>query len=207
MLSRTAHCSPSLAHPAKLHLARLVRLRVRRVFCWPRFPWAIPFPPPPPPPRPGRCSAASQVLRDRRTSHDGASRGLRPWPSPRAPPHHQDGRVIVGPPGSRVRRLRACPGSSTPRGPPTARESAAGDTAFRVQDGVGTLDERIARLNSPAYAYPFRRFTTALTDDSARLRPPSVASSSMSDPLILFSGPVYPGAPYTLPGTDPPASP
>ena len=29
------------------------------------------------------------------------------------------------------------------------------------------------------------------------------ASSSMSDSHLPFSGPVYPGAPYTLPGTDP----
>jgi len=52
--------------------------------------------------------------------------GLRPRPCPHDPPYHHHKRVIVGSPGSRAWRLRACTGSWTPRGPPTARESAAG---------------------------------------------------------------------------------
>jgi hypothetical protein len=39
--------------------------------------------------------------------------------------------VTHGPPGSRAWRLRACTGSSTPRGPTTARDNAAADVAFR----------------------------------------------------------------------------
>ena len=39
--------------------------------------------------------------------------------------------VTHGPPGSRDRRFRTCTGSSTPRGSPTARESADDDVAFR----------------------------------------------------------------------------
>src|SRR3546814_12639220 len=35
---------------------------------------SVAFPPPPPPPRLGRCSAASQVVRDHPTSHDRPSR-------------------------------------------------------------------------------------------------------------------------------------
>ena len=40
--------------------------------------------------------------------------------------------VTHGPPGSRIWRLRACTGSPTPRGSPTARENAADDVAFRT---------------------------------------------------------------------------
>ena len=58
--------------------------------------------------------------------------GLRPRPCPHDPPYHHHKRVTVGSPGSRAWRFRACTGSRTPRGPPTARESAAGDIAFRL---------------------------------------------------------------------------
>ena len=58
--------------------------------------------------------------------------GLRPRPFPHDPPSHHHRRVIMGPPGSRARRFRTCTGSSTPRGPPTARENAADGVAFRT---------------------------------------------------------------------------
>src|SRR4051812_34175750 len=58
--------------------------------------------------------------------------GLRPQPCPHDPPNHHHKRVTMGSPGSRTWRFRACTGSWTPRGPPTARESAAGDVAFRL---------------------------------------------------------------------------
>jgi hypothetical protein len=57
--------------------------------------------------------------------------GLRPRPCQHDPPNHHHKRVTVGPPGSRAWRLRACTGSSTPRGPTTARDNAAADVAFR----------------------------------------------------------------------------
>jgi hypothetical protein len=57
--------------------------------------------------------------------------GLRPGPSPHDPPLHHDRRVTVRSPGSQHKRSRACTGSSTPRGPQTARENAANDVAFR----------------------------------------------------------------------------
>ncbi len=57
--------------------------------------------------------------------------GLPPERSPHDPPNHHHRRVTVGSPGSRAWRLRACTGSSTPRGPTTAREHAAADLAFR----------------------------------------------------------------------------
>ena len=47
--------------------------------------------------------------------------GVRPWPSLSGPPRDQRGGRDVGPPGSRARRFRACPGSRTARGPPAAR--------------------------------------------------------------------------------------
>src|SRR6266516_2423044 len=88
-------------------------------------------------------------------------------PSPRVPParrhatprsnwagHHRRRQATVGPPGSRAWRFRACTGSQTAQGPPTTRESAANDVAFRLvvrRRHPGTL---ISRLNSPAYAYP-----------------------------------------------------
>jgi hypothetical protein len=34
-------------------------------------------------------------------------------------------------------------------------------------DGVGTPDEVITQLNSPAYAYPCQRFAAVLADDDA----------------------------------------
>jgi len=89
---------------------------------------------------------------------------LRPGPFPHDPPYHHHKRAIVRPPGSRIRRFRACTGSSTPRGPPTARENAADDVAFRTVGQRRHPDKKITRLNSPAYAYPYRRFAAALTD-------------------------------------------
>ena len=59
------------------------------------FPLGDPLSSPPPPPRPGRCSAGSQVLRDRLTSHDRPITGLRPRPSPHDPPYHHHKRVTV----------------------------------------------------------------------------------------------------------------
>ena len=118
------------------------------------FPSGDPLPPPPPPPCLGRCSAASQVRRDRRDFPRSCITGLRPGPSPHDPPSHHHRRVIMGPPGSRVRRFRTCTGSSTPRGPPTARENAADDVAFRIVSSVGTPDKDISRLNSPACSTP-----------------------------------------------------
>jgi hypothetical protein len=47
---------------------------VRSAFRRPCSPWLVAFPPPPPPPRLGRCSPASQVVRDHPTSHDRPSR-------------------------------------------------------------------------------------------------------------------------------------
>ena len=56
------------------HSARFSRHRVRSAFRRSCSPWPVRFPPPPPPPRLGRCSAVSQLLPDRPTSHDRPSR-------------------------------------------------------------------------------------------------------------------------------------
>src|ERR1019366_9617598 len=109
--------------PARL--ARSARPCVRSAFRWPRSPRPIPFPPPPPPPHPGRCSAGSQVLRDRLTSHDRPSRDYGPGPSPHDPPYHHHKRVTVRPTGSHIWRLRACTASPTPRGKSTAPPNTA----------------------------------------------------------------------------------
>jgi hypothetical protein len=96
--------------------------------------------------------------------------GLRPWPCPHDPPNHHHKRVIVGPPGSRAWRLRACTGSWTPRGPPTARESAAGRCCLPlIARASAPRLQPISGLDSPAYAYPYRRFAHGLTTIDARL--------------------------------------
>jgi hypothetical protein len=74
------------------HLTRPARLCVRHAFCWPRSPRPAPFPPPPPPPASRCCSATSQVLRSRLTSHDRSSRACR-LSVPRAT------RPAINPPG------------------------------------------------------------------------------------------------------------
>ena len=48
-----------------------------------------------------------------------------------------------------------------------APENAADSVAFRHLEGVGTPNAGISRLNSPACAYPYQRFTDALTNASA----------------------------------------
>ena len=68
------------------------------------------------------CSAASQVLRACLTSRGRSSRAYGLGLPLAARPPASPGRAIAGPPGSRAWRFRACTGSSTARGPPTARE-------------------------------------------------------------------------------------
>jgi hypothetical protein len=96
--------------------------------------------------------------------------GLRPWPCPHDPPNHHHKRVTVGSPGSRAWRFRACTGSWTPRGPPTARENAARRCCLPlIARASAPRQQPISGLDSPAYAYPYRRFASALTDADARL--------------------------------------
>jgi hypothetical protein len=80
-------------------------------------PRPVRFPPPPPQPRLGRCSAASQVLPDRPTSHDRPSRDYGPWPSPHDPPLHHDTRVTVRSPGSQHEEITHMHGFFDPAGP------------------------------------------------------------------------------------------
>ena len=79
---------PGFFAPLRAHDPALVthqfRLCVRDVFHRPCFPWPVPFPPPPPQPQP--CSAGSQVLRDRPTSHARSSQAYRHWRSLSGPP-------------------------------------------------------------------------------------------------------------------------
>jgi hypothetical protein len=96
--------------------------------------------------------------------------GLRPRPFPHDPPNHHHKRVTVGPPGSRARRFRICTGSSTSRGPPTARENAADDIAFRTVGQRRHPNKEISRLNNPACTYPYRRFAAALADGQRTAR-------------------------------------
>jgi hypothetical protein len=59
----------------------------------------------------------------------------------------------MGSPGSRAWRFRTCTGSLTARGPPTARDNADDDVAFRTYHSVGTPNSLISRLNGwPARA-------------------------------------------------------
>jgi hypothetical protein len=60
-------------------------------------------------------------------------------------------------------------------------------------NGVGTHEELISRLNSPACTYPCQRFTDALANATHDSGPPWIATPSVSDSLIPFSMPVYPG--------------
>ena len=129
----------------------LTRLCVRGVSCRPGSPRLAAFPPPPPQPSP--CSAASSVLRGDPTSHARTSQacghGL-PWAArPRS-----TGRASVGSPGSRASRLPACKGSLTARGPPTTRDNAVSDVAFRSFGQRRHPETLISRLNDSACTYP-----------------------------------------------------
>ena len=108
------------------------------------------------------CSAGSQVLRARQTSrvvHHGITASAfpsRPRPATACYPanhpgrginHHQ--RATARPPGSRAWSLRACLGSLTPRGPPTARENAAGRWPSASYEASAPRIREISRLNSP----------------------------------------------------------
>ncbi len=111
------------------------------------FPRPIPFPPPPPQPAHRRCSAASQVLRDRQTSHGRASRAHRLSVSLTArhradlPPRTPIGGASSGS-GGRPWDLpvlahgasRACTGSSPAGSADDSRPSASGGVAFRLNE-------------------------------------------------------------------------
>ena len=94
--------------------------------------------------------------------------GITTWRSPHDPPHHQDRRVITGPPGSCGQCFRTCTGSSTLRGPPAACDKRRRRCC--LPPCRTTSAPRARRFSSPACTYPYRRFAAALTDDSARLR-------------------------------------
>ncbi len=94
-----------------------------------RSPWPVAFPPPPPPTLLRRCSATSQVLRNRPTPHGRACRTLGHCPSPTGPPALCRG-ASVGSPGSRAWSIHACSGSQTPRGRCATGTSAAHRVAF-----------------------------------------------------------------------------
>jgi hypothetical protein len=61
------------------------------------------------------------------------------------------------------------PGSPTTPGRAGARDLAPTRVAFRSENSVGTRDSSSFAAQWLAYAYPYRRFTPALTDDGARL--------------------------------------
>ena len=52
----------------------------------------------------------------------------------------------------------------------TARENAANDVAFHVYDRVGTPDEALSELNSPACAHPYPTLRCALTGRQRMVR-------------------------------------
>jgi len=85
----------------------------------------------------------------------------RPATTPICHPANHPGRGIIDghgrPQGLPVLEhgdLRACPGSSTARGPPTTRDSAAGGVAFRLSEERRHPKPEISRLNSPACTTP-----------------------------------------------------
>src|SRR5512135_22349 len=83
-------------------------------------PWSTAFPPPPPQTdRLRRCSAASQVLRSRPTSHGRTCWADGFWPSP-ADPGDSRRWVPLESPVSRAKSFHACSGSPTARGPRAA---------------------------------------------------------------------------------------
>lgn len=146
--------------PARL--TRSVRLCVRSVFRRPRFPWPVRFPPRSPPPRLGRCSTASQVLPNRPTSHDRASRDYRrSVPRTTRPTITTIGRSWDLPVLS-MKRSRACTGSPTPRGPLTARENAASGIAFRRLRPRRHPNRRNFEAQYPACAHPCPTLRCAL---------------------------------------------
>jgi hypothetical protein len=61
------------------------------------------------------------------------------------------------------------PGSPTTPGRAGTRVGAPVRVAFRHENSVGTRDSSSFAAQWLAYAYPYRRFTAALTDDGARL--------------------------------------
>ena len=129
--------------------------------------------------------------------------GVRPRPSlrgprPRLPPANPDGaRRAMGSPGSRAWRFHACKGSLTARGPPTARDNAADDVAFRLRTASaprnpGFRGSIALPAGTPVNASPPPSRTP--THDSG---PPWCATPSMSDSFIPYSMPVYPGVQRT----------
>jgi hypothetical protein len=52
-------------------------------------------------------------------------------------------------------------------GPANNSHNAADRVAFRNTKNVGTPEDIISRLNSPAYVYPCQRFANALTNANA----------------------------------------
>ena len=174
------------------HLTRHSRLCVRYAFCWPRSPWPAAFPPPPPPPAPRRCSAASQVLRSRLTSHGRSSRAYRlsvPLTTRHPPTCHpasHPGRGIIDNSHGRPRdlpvlanRASCMPGVSGPRGAPRQLAITLPTMSpSALHDGVGTPMPLISRLNNPACTTPTDASPTPSRTPTHDSGPPRVATPS-----------------------------
>src|SRR4051812_24129667 len=82
------------------------------------------------------------------------------------------------------------PGSSTTPGRLGARVHAPIRVAFRIRNGVGTRDNNLCEAQWLAYAFPYRRFAAALTDDRARLGADVVSYSFIVSDLhrLLVAG-------------------
>ena len=143
---------------------------------WPvGSPWPVPFPPPPPQPQP--CSAGSQVLRDRPTSHARSSQAYRHWRSLSGPPgDHPTGEQWDLP-------VLALGGSVHARffdraGPTSVSHNATGRVAFQPELRCRHPEPLISRLNSPAYTYPCQRFACTLRAPTHDSGSPWVATPS-----------------------------
>src|ERR1700676_3142200 len=75
----------------------------------------------------------------------------------------------MGPPGSRAWRFRTCTGSLTARGPPAARDNAAGSVAFRSCRRRRRPERCDYAAQYLACTCRYRRFANTLTGADARL--------------------------------------
>ena len=116
-------------------------------------------------------------------SRQAGDHGTSRFSHPETPRMHRFSDPAGSADGSRKRRQRCCL--------PPCRTTSAPRTR-RLRGSIA----RPARTPTDASPPPSRTTTHGSG-------PSWIANPSMSDSLIPFSGPVYPGAPYTVPRTDP----
>ena len=92
--------------------------------------------------------------------------GVCPWTSRHGLRLHQP-QAGTGPPGSRARCFRTCPGSLTARDPSASRDSDASDVAFRLVRRRRPLEGRLFRGSIPGLHVPLSTLRLLLSEFTA----------------------------------------